>query len=448
MSAETAIDSNIEVKPEIATCPICLSGDSWRNVDSFRMKPVGMHLCMGCGFISYPDKIRNKEALLEFYRREYRTPPTVQNIITGERKLQYHAAFLGELFDEWKEKKIDSPVVADIGSAFGLLLKWVRDIFPAADVEGVELTKSFVRVAWNCYKIRSREELDTSKKYDLITSYKSLEHIIDPHIELKKYIECLKDDGTLYLGIPIWFEALRNFGMTGFDVENYFSPNHVNTWTYKHIKGLIVASGGEIVKENRSYYDTVFLVKKRNPLEAVSTEYFEDPNEILSKLEKIKQVGDALTLGDYKKALEIWPNTPHAWSSFYEMNRRQFHEQGYEFIEKEVIEKAFNACPFEADVRIMAADIACRYEFFEKALEYLNEANQLRPNAANTIIMIANTYRLIAKYSKDPEVKIKCFQQSRKMAIALKELGIGNQNEALTWLFYDSAQIPTPFEGE
>jgi SAM-dependent methyltransferase len=449
--SESALDQKPVVEEAKAPCPVCSSVDSWRNVDEFRVKPMGMCLCMSCGVISYPEKIKNKDAVLAFYEEDYRQPPSVQNLYTSERKLQYHGAFLADVFDDWKAKGIEAPIVTDIGSAFGLFLHYVRGFFPKAEIEGVELTKSFVRTAWHCYRIKSNKDFDDSKKYDLISSYKSLEHIIDPLKELKRYIAALKDDGKLYLGIPTWFDAFRNFGMTGFDLENYYSPNHVNTWTYKHIKGMVEAAGGEIVKENRSYYDTVFLIKKSDKvtLDIVKPEFFEDPNEILEKLKIAKGVGEALVLGEYKKALDLYPNIPHAWSLYYEMNRRAFHERGgFPVIEKEVIEKAFAACPLEADVRIMAADIACRYEEYNKALEYLSEANNLRPNAGNTFVMIANTYRLLAKHSKNPEDRIKFFSESRKIALALKDLGMAHQAEAMTWLFYDSAQIPTPFEGE
>ena len=131
-------------------CPICRSADSkWKNVDTFRAKPEGMAMCEHCGFISYPERYKSKAEIFEYYKKEYRAAPTINNIYTGERKIQYHGHFLGDLFNEWKKQKRKDIVVVDIGSAFGMFLNWVKHQLPNAEVLGVELTTSFVRNAWH-----------------------------------------------------------------------------------------------------------------------------------------------------------------------------------------------------------------------------------------------------------------------------------------------------------
>jgi SAM-dependent methyltransferase len=340
-----------------------------------------MSICTTCGFVTYPDKIRSKAELIEYYKHDYRPAPNFQNLVTGERKLQYHIAFLADTFDQWKKEGKENLVVTEIGSAFGMFLNWFRGIFPKAEMEGVELTRSYVRNAWHLYKIKSRDDFDDSKKYDFIASYKCLEHMAEPDVELKRYLAALKDDGVLYLGVPIWWEQAKNFGASGFDLEYYYSTNHINVWSRSHVEGLIDAAGGEIVKENCTFYDTVYLIKRKSEAkEKVDPIYYQDAELIRGDMYRLQQASEYFQLGQYSKAIEAWPNYPSAWTAYYEFNRKQFHQNGFDWIYENVIEKAIAACPDDAEIHCLAADICRRYTEYELALDHLDQANRLRPN--------------------------------------------------------------------
>lgn len=429
-------------------CPICRdSNATWKNVDAFRMKEEGMCMCDGCGFVSYPDKYKTKAEIIDYYKKEYRQPPNVGNIYSGERKIQYHAHFLNDLFEKWRNDKRTGIQVADIGSAFGLFLNWVRHQLPGSQVEGVELTTSFVRNAWHLFQVKTIPEFDTTKKYDLISSYKSLEHILDPDIELKSYIDALKDDGYLYLGVPIWFEQMKNFGAGGFDIEYYYSTNHINAWTRKHVEGLIRVCGGEVVKQNHTFYDSVYLVKRN--VELVTTDRSslkEDPATILERLKKIQEANEHFQLGAYDKAIETWPNFPSAWFNHYEHNRKKYHGLGFEGIYNDFCKKSLEACQQDADLHYFTADICARYDQYEKAIEHLNIANKLRPNMPNVFALLHNCFASMAKSAADEESKTKFFEQARQCAKILGEVSTESKAEAMTWMMYDNAQIPTPFE--
>lgn len=430
-------------------CPVCRSPEpKWKNVDEFRLKPEGMSLCMGCGFISYPAKYRTKAEILAYYRKEYRAAPNVNGIYTGERKIHYHGHFLADLFAKWREEKRQA-IVADVGSAFGMFLNWVRHQLPGADVIGVELTTSYVRNAWHLFKVKTIEDFDDTRHYDLISSYKSLEHILDPDVELRRYIRSLKDDGYLYLGVPIWFEALRNFGSTGFDLEYYYSTNHINTWTRKHVEGLIKACGGEVVKENRTFYDTVYLIKRNDALIPEGRDHCkEDPGVILSHLKRAFEAGVAYQEGNYAKVIETWPNCPPAWNAHYEMNRKLLHEKGFEYIYGEIIENGLASTDEDAEVHCLAADICARYEQYERAIEHISRANELRPNQPAVFALLSNCYRSLSKSAKAPEAKVKFLEQAREAARLLGEIATQHKGEAMTWMMHDNAHIPTPWESE
>lgn len=432
-------------------CPICNTDKpTWKNVDAFRVKPHGMSLCMTCGFISYPSLYKTKAEIVEYYKDEYRAPPNINSIYTGERKIHYHAHFLEPVFKEWRKLKKDSKdiVVTDIGSAFGMFLNWVRHQVPGADVTGVELTTSYVRNAWHLFNIKTIPEFDDSRKYDLISSYKSLEHIMDPDVELQRYINALKPDGYLYFSVPIWFDQMRNFGQGSFDLEYYYSTNHINTWSRKHIEGLIKVCGGEIVTENRSYYDTTWLIKRNDALKSSDrSPLYDDPEKVLDNLRRIKEAGDAFAEGNYARVIEVWPNCPPAWMAHYEHNRKQLHDQGFDHIYNVYLQSALKATDGDADIHFLAGDVCSRYDEYEKAISHLSESNKLRPNTPHVFHQLSNAYRTLGKRSKDLETKIKFFDNARKCAKILGDISTQHKGEAMTWMMHDNAQIPTPFEG-
>src|SRR3990167_2245005 len=100
-------------------CAICDQVCDWRNVDEFRLKPAGMHMCNGCGFITYPNLCLDTKKVSQHYVHEYRGAPTVHNMYSCERKTHYHAEFLQSLFEEWHKAGKHPPRVYEIGAAFG-----------------------------------------------------------------------------------------------------------------------------------------------------------------------------------------------------------------------------------------------------------------------------------------------------------------------------------------
>jgi len=161
-------------------CLVCEKTDQWENVDAYRIKPVGMCICKSCGFVTYPQRLKDStKKLKEFYKKDYRKPPSIANHFSSEKKMHYHKAFLADLFRQWKEEK-KNPVVVEIGAAYGFFLQHViKAAFKEAEIYGTELTKSFVANAWELFKIKLEEEIDLSRNYDLIVSYKVAEHMPD-----------------------------------------------------------------------------------------------------------------------------------------------------------------------------------------------------------------------------------------------------------------------------
>jgi hypothetical protein len=394
--------------------------------------------------VTYPDSIRKSKELKEFYRKEYRPGPSVNNVYTGQRKLHYHAAFLAEVVHTWKQsnKKIE---IFEVGAAFGMFLKWLKDNLPNASVNGSELTTTFRNVCFWEYGIRLQEEFDTSKKYDLIASYKVAEHIPFIDKELRTYAESLSDGGFLYISVPTWFHSMTNFGADGFSLDYYYDKNHINVWTRKLFETLLKKCGLEVVKSNHVYYDSTYLCRRNDSLMSAPREY-EEISEILSLMDRIKKASIAFDSGHLDEAISIFPCYPDAHIGNYEKNRAKLHPLGFDGIENTVLVPALKACPNSEKVTHFCADVAMRYEQFEKALDYLKICQEQRPGDPRSLDSIAKCYREMALRVSDPEEKKQFYLEARDVTRHMSKVSLQNSLDSITWIFSDEANIPIPPE--
>lgn len=428
-------------------CVVCDTVGNWKNVDDYRFHPSGMCLCMTCGFITYPKIQQNTKDLTEFYRAEYREAPSVNNMFSGERKLHYHAEFLTPLFEEWKKQKLNNPKVLEIGSAFGMFLRWLKQSIPGADISGTELTLSFRRNAWWMYGIRLEEEPDLTKKYDLISSYKVAEHIPNIDVEIRKYAECLTENGHLYISVPTWFDSLTNFGMGGFSLEYYYHKNHINVWSKKLFEEVLRKCGLRVVKHNDSFYDDTYLCV-RDDNEMSKPAHRDDAKARLVDLDKIKKAASFAETGSFDKAIEVWPNFPDAHINYYERNRGREHPNGFMYIKNKYILPALASCPNSVFITNFAADLHMRYEKYEDALEYLKNSLELKPNDPQALIAVGHCYRQMSMRVKDPSDKLKLIKEAKTVMGFLEKTSKQMSFDAITWMMQDHAMMPMPFEKE
>jgi 2-polyprenyl-3-methyl-5-hydroxy-6-metoxy-1,4-benzoquinol methylase len=431
-------------EPKKVLCTICGSNE-WQNVDQYRLKPASMSLCMKCGFVTYPEIISKSEDVKEFYRAEYRDAPTVQNVFTGQRKLNYHSEFLSELFRGWKKEGFENPSICEIGAAFGMFLKWCKEMLPKAQIQGTELTTTFRRVAFWEYGISLTEELDESKKYDLIACYKVAEHIPNIEQEIKKYINCLSDRGLLYISVPTWFHALTNFGMGGFTLEYYYHTNHVNVWTRKLFETLLRKCGLEVVKRDYIFYDSTYLCKKNEAMKEVLPEY-ENPLEVLDWLDRVKKASQAYDSSSFQEAIDFWPNYPDAIVANYEQKRADWHKKGWDAIQKEVLDKAIEMSPNFAIISMFCADLCMRYHKWDIAIKYIDKAIKEKPNDPGALMALSHCFRALSEASTDPKDKLRLLAEARDATRFLRNSSFQHAHDAVTWIFADNAKLPIPSE--
>lgn len=430
-------------KEQPIECPICGHSKDWVNVDEYRLKPAGMAMCQKCGMVTYPGIIARNEELKEFYRKEYRPGPSVMNVYTGQRKMHKHASFLVELVDEWKKKKIN-PEIFEVGSAFGMFLKWMKDNFPSAKVSGSELTLTFRRVAFHEYGLQLVEDFDDSK-CDLVASYKVLEHMAFPDRELRRYALALKENGRLYISVPTWFHTMSNFGTDGFTMEYYYDKNHVNVWTRKLFETLLKKCGLEIVKRDYVYYDSTYLCKRNDELMKEEPQ-FETPEKILELMSNIQKSAMAYDDGKFDEALGHFPAYPCAHIASYEKNRQAWHQKGFDAIEKEVIARALAACPESERITFLCADLCMRYDQVEKAMTYLQKCLEQNPADPAALIGLGHCYRGFAKHAKNATEEQHFLKQAREVMKHLAQVSMQHSQDSITWRFADEAKILMPSE--
>jgi len=429
-------------------CLICSTVGNWKNVDKYKNKKTNMCMCNSCGFITHVSKSQSKEDLKAFYQKDYRQPPTAGNFHTSKRKCQYHQAFLSDLYTDWG-KQDKKPVIFDSGAAFGMFLEWSKEFLKAkgtnASVSGSEWTQSFKRVAKNHYGIDLADEIDETKKYDLIASYKVAEHQIDADLELRKFVELLKPDGKIYISVPTWFNVLSNFGTSGFDLDYYFIDAHINVWTEKLFRTLLKKVGLKIVKENDVYYDCAFLCERDDSL-MNETPVYEDPKEIEEKLERIQLAEKLYHQNNYAAAIETWPNFPMAWLGNYERNRKEMHKLDINGIWEKHLKLAMESCPTSADIVMHAADVHARYNQFEAAIELYDKALVMRPNAANILMQRAQSLAQMSEFAEDDKQKFAMLKEARRTLYHGAESGEQTKFDCLNWIYRIESMLPIPSE--
>jgi 2-polyprenyl-3-methyl-5-hydroxy-6-metoxy-1,4-benzoquinol methylase len=395
-------------------------------------------MCEHCGFFTYPDRVKSEEEILAYYRTNYRPGPQANNLFTGERKLQYHQHFLGPLFEEWKKAGKNEPVIGEVGAAYGLFLNWCKQAFPKATIHGTELTETYRRVAFHEFGLRLEEEFDYTKKYDLIASYHVLEHQANPDVMLKKYADCLKDDGIFYLSCPVWFRDANNGGTGGFDIEAYWAEDHINGWAEEHLEYIIARSGLEVVHKNDDVYGNTYILKKSNGKAVMQPKF--DANKYLEIASKMFKVWQCLQENDSATAIELWKNCPAAWVHHYEFNRNKFHNHQEEL--EKFLQQAIESCPNSHDALSLVGDIKVRYERYDEAIEYLNRSLKKKPGNPTTLMSIANCFRMKALKEKDNGKKVEYLKQSINILRYVMNISTECLPQAISWAYNDEALIP------
>ncbi len=394
-------------------CPVC-NGEEFKDLDYLRNKnywyirnyiydeKIGFQVCKKCGFLTYEEIPAEK--LSERYQTE-RAGIGAGNIITGNRKMEYHKRFLGDLLQEEK-------TLLDYGCAQGLTVAKFRDM--GINAAGMEIDKKCLEYAKNKYGVdnlfSSHEEvMEHDENADIIMLYHVLEHLQKPDKILSDLKTKLADCGVFYISVPVFLDQLHEAsGTQCSDFENLYHLNHINCFTYTSLRNLLGKVGIEIVKENRSTYGYTVLAKPTNKIAGVIEESWQD---VVSKLESQQKAIQKFIQRDFKGAVDEYKTYPEAWIgvSVGDEKVKDFNNR------KAVLEEAIELMPYNTKLKLELATAYTQWDMGGKERSYTNnikEAEKIlleleKETPAENIYLMLGELNMM--YKKDYKAAIEYF---------------------------------------
>jgi tetratricopeptide (TPR) repeat protein len=176
------------------------------------------------------------------------------------------------------------------------------------NAHGTEWSAGFRAFAKYRYGLNNvTEDIDETQKYDFISYYHVLEHVQYPQNHLLKCRELLKDDGYLYLSVPLFLGNLENEDGTPLDnFEHHYHINHVNCFTHQSFANILRLTGWEPIKQEHVYGWTV-LCKKVDPVIDIVKEDYLKVQDILTRQ---KQAIKHMTERQFDEAEKLYPEYP------------------------------------------------------------------------------------------------------------------------------------------
>lgn len=313
-----------EKKPEPAApaqpqmrCYICDSVEQFHSMGHFSPRagvdPRELLVCKPCGNICYRVDPSTEAKMLDFYRYGYRPAPTSENIRTTENKKNYIRLFLKEILEARNPKKTGKPMTTvDIGCATGYVPNFLRKLGHRAT--GTEYTVQYRRMAEHFYGIPITEQVEKKRKYDLITIYHVLEHMMEPDKKLADFTDCLAEDGRMMVSVPEWLNACEEAsGQEMKSFEHLFHVDHINVFTEQSMKNIIAKCGLMIEKENRVTYGQTYMLRRATPEEKAAAKIVvENWEKVVADILRCKAAIEAYQKRDYRTAIGLWPKFPEA----------------------------------------------------------------------------------------------------------------------------------------
>ena len=157
--------------------------------------------------------------------------------------------------------------VLDIGSAWGEFLIHFGPGSKGIEVlpESVEFSKA-MSLDVDEYNFED-EWREGPESFDAIWCSNVLEHVVAPHLLLRRFHETLKDNGLVFIRVPTilsnWLYRKLNKLLLGF--LGYEALQHINAFTRKTVEFAVERSGFKIIESNCFLPQNRILNKILNP---------------------------------------------------------------------------------------------------------------------------------------------------------------------------------------
>lgn len=158
--------------------------------------------------------------------------------------------------------------VLDIGSAWGEFL-----IHFGPGSKGIEVLPESVKfsraIGLDISEYNFEDEWrENSKSFDAVWCSNVMEHVVAPHLLLRRFHDALKDNGLIFIRVPTissnWLYLKLNKLLLGF--LGYEALQHINAFTRKTIEFTIERAGFKIIESNCFLPKNRILNKLFNPI--------------------------------------------------------------------------------------------------------------------------------------------------------------------------------------
>jgi len=195
-------------------CEICGKNDSSIIATKIREGKGIIRKCNNCNLV-FQDIDMTKEELSKYYNELYQDTNSLRKGIIQSPFEHFIDRYptIKQTFDNIKPYLKPDMDVLELGCGSGELMHMIN--LHVNSVTGIELNCEFVKFIKNqlnydayCGDIN---EISLNKKYDLIISIMTLDHLPNPKESLLKMKSLLKDNGLLYIEVPNIDVALNKY---------------------------------------------------------------------------------------------------------------------------------------------------------------------------------------------------------------------------------------------
>ena len=207
----------------------------WADMNPDMVLKIGR--CTECGMVYATNSNEVDMSNTEYVHHE---PMREPKPVTG-RRLDYHRAQIAMLSDHVKT----GASVLDYGSGYCNFLSAAREF--GFHVEG--LNPNLYAADWSMrvlgIKVHAEMGVDfeTDKRYDLVVSDQTFEHLVNPKEDLRKIAEILIDDGIAYIEVPNWHTIKRLRG----GVDHLKDPMHYNYFSPETLADIARRVGFRVI---------------------------------------------------------------------------------------------------------------------------------------------------------------------------------------------------------
>jgi SAM-dependent methyltransferase len=315
-------------EPPVTACVHCGAGKLkklFTTGDHFQQKPGRFTIvrCRSCGVVFQNPRL-NREGLAFYYRDYY---DGMGADITELAFSNYGPVYVNRAN---MMKALTRPQRwLDVGCGHGHFCRAARDALPGTELHGLDWGTSVddaQRRGWIDRAHRgSLPDLASAlrRRYDVVSMFHYLEHVIDPAAEIAAAREVLEPGGYLVIEVPepdsLIGRALGSFWV------NWLQPQHLQFLSIRHVDALLRAHGFTPVTWHRSEahmpidlsWATILLLQRLGPL---TDKPWKPPSTALQRLRRrlVWTVGAPIVFGAslVDRLLAVFARPLHSWNLY------------------------------------------------------------------------------------------------------------------------------------